>query len=159
LIHRNKSETKLHYADRLIWHGKTALRWLKTHKRLITAKAGPSPYNIAVRDHRWELRYGLRLKHEIYIASLPTIAHRSLWLCLHPHESSNWYDRDSGGNSHYGGLQMTKDWMGIIKGYPYFYSPEQQMNAAETGYRNSGYSRAWLWGQWGQTLGFCTRYI
>lgn len=64
MLKRTKHETKLHYANRLVWHGKTALRWIKTHRRYVLAEVGPSPYKSLVRDHRWELKYGLRLKQE-----------------------------------------------------------------------------------------------
>jgi rare lipoprotein A (peptidoglycan hydrolase) len=64
LIQRSKHETKLHYAHRLIWHGTTALKWLKQNRRFILAATGPSIYNQQVKGHRWELRYGLRLKKE-----------------------------------------------------------------------------------------------
>jgi hypothetical protein len=83
------------------------------------------------------------------------IPHKALWMCLHRHEALDWYNRDTGHNGHYGGLQMTYRWLGLIPGYAYNLSPFQQMLAAETGYRNSGYSYAWLNGQW-STLGYCS---
>lgn len=86
-------------------------------------------------------------------AALP--AHDSLWECLHRYEASNPFDQDSGRNGHYGGLQMHPGW-----GYGTSYHASDdpwlvQKQSAERGYAASGYSSAWLWGQWGQTLGNC----
>lgn len=74
--------------------------------------------------------------------------HYALWQCIHHHEAGNWYDRDSGHNRHYGGLQMHYNWGYGIRGYAYNYSPAQQIAAAERGYAASGYSTRWLYGQW-----------
>lgn len=84
--------------------------------------------------------------------------HHLLWLCIHGSEAQTWGDRDTGGNGHYGGLQMHPGW-----GYgTSFYASDDpqivQENAAEAGYRASGYSHAWLEGQWGQTIGPCWQY-
>jgi hypothetical protein len=108
---------------------------------------------------KWTRRELRQTRSKLKSVDLSGIAHRSLWLCLHSHEASNWYDRDSGGNGHYGGLQMSKDWLGYFKGYASSFSPEQQMWYAEKGYRDNHYSSGWLWGQWGQTLGYCTHFI
>lgn len=70
-------------------------------------------------------------------------------MCIHRGEG-RWNDPNSGGNGHYGGLQMTSPWG---KGAYYVYradylSAYEQMRKAELGYRASGYSRTWLMGQW-----------
>lgn len=54
---------------------------------------------------------------------------------------------------------MSHNWLGILPGYAYNYTPLQQMAYAERGYRESGYNSDWLWGQWGQTLPYCTKYF
>lgn len=82
------------------------------------------------------------------------IPHKQGWLCLHRYEAIDWFNRDTGGNGHYGGLQMTYKWLGLIPGYAYDLSPFQQMLAAETGFRKSGYDLGWLSGQW-STYGLC----
>lgn len=82
--------------------------------------------------------------------------HAAGWLCIHASEGA-WGSTNP--NGHYNGLQMTYDWMGIIHGNPNNYSPTQILWAAETGYKNSGYSRRWLEGQWGQTIGPCWHYF
>lgn len=94
-------------------------------------------------------------------------AHHLLWLCIHGtpslgtpigHEASSWSNDDTGHNGHYGGLQMTWSWLGIFTGPANQYTQLQQENFAEEGYRDSGYSHAWLGGQWEQTIGPCWRY-
>jgi rare lipoprotein A (peptidoglycan hydrolase) len=62
MIHRGKHESKIHYANRLIWHAKTAIKFLKTNKRYVIITAGRSAYREQLRDHRWLVRYGKSLK-------------------------------------------------------------------------------------------------
>jgi len=76
------------------------------------------------------------------------IAHLSLWLCIHKTEAGDWHNRDTGHNGHYGGLQMHPGWGYGTSYYASDDSAEEQMAAAERGYRASGYSRSWLLGQW-----------
>jgi hypothetical protein len=78
-------------------------------------------------------------------------------MCIHGGEG-NWDDPNSGGNGHYGGLQMTPGWLGYFSGTANHYTQLQQEWYAEQGYRDSGYSRSWLNGQWGQTIGPCWTY-
>lgn len=74
--------------------------------------------------------------------------HHQLWLCIHQHEAGSWHDHDSGGNGHYGGLQMSYNWLRIVSGDAGYMSEPQQEWAAETGYRLNGYHSWWLEGQW-----------
>jgi hypothetical protein len=74
--------------------------------------------------------------------------HHALWTCIHSHEARDWHDRDSGGNGHYGGLQMHPGWG---YGTSYYASDDSQLTqewAAERGYQANGYSHVWLLGQW-----------
>ncbi len=82
------------------------------------------------------------------------IAHESLWLCIHRREGA-W--NANTGNGFYGGLQMTYGWDGLV-GNAALLSPTEQMRAAETGYRRSGYSVSWLEGQWPHTSPPCLAY-
>ena len=72
-------------------------------------------------------------------------AHHQLWLCIHAREAGSW----SATNGQYrGGLQMHLGW-----GYGSSYDAAQdsqwrQETSAERAYAASGYSRAWLSGQW-----------
>jgi hypothetical protein len=79
-------------------------------------------------------------------AALP--AHHNLWMCIHSREAGSWGDPDSGGNGHYGGLQMHPGWGHGTAYYASESSQATQEQAAEEGYRESGYSRSWLLGQW-----------
>jgi hypothetical protein len=156
---------ELALAEQTVKHAKDVLGFLHTNPL-----AGTSSSRLQVRrDYAWLLRFGLaeraRALARIQAATLP--AHHLLWLCIHGtpslgtpvgHEASTWYDRDSGGNGHYGGLQMHAGWG---YGTSYHASDDSQLvqeRAAENAYRSTGYSRAWLEGQWGQTVGPCLRY-
>lgn len=88
------------------------------------------------------------------LSSTPSILHRALWLCIHSREGA-WNAQT--GNGFYGGLQMTYGWDGLVRNAALL-SPIAQMRAAETGYRRSGYSRAWLEGQWPNTSPPCLGY-
>lgn len=70
--------------------------------------------------------------------------HHNLWVCIHNHEGS-W---DNHGPGHYGGLQMTWNWMGVIHGDAGNLSEAQQEWAAETAWKENGYGYSFLEGQW-----------
>jgi hypothetical protein len=74
-------------------------------------------------------------------------------MCIHSREGA-WNDE---GAPYYGGLQMSYGWDGLVTDAALL-SPEQQMAAAETGYRQSGYSTAWLEQQWPNTSPPCLAY-
>jgi len=108
--------------------------------------------------HRWQaaLRYLIRVRDHAYsilhppppkpVISWPP--HHGLWMCIHDHEAGDWQNNDTGGNGHYGGLQMHPGWG---YGTSYYASADSQYTqewAAERGYQASGYSRSWLLGQW-----------
>jgi hypothetical protein len=105
---------------------------------------------------RWslpKLRAVVRQLHPVRPAmpsALPP--HESLWLCIHGGEGA-W--NANTGNGYYGGLQMTYGWLGLIPGRASDLSPLQQMWAAETGYRQAGFSQSWLFGQWPNTSPPC----
>lgn len=99
------------------------------------------------------------------LAALP--AHHALWMCIHGDpayrhggggEAGSWDNADTGGNGHYGGLQMHPYWGYGTSKYASNDSQAVQERAAESGYAASGYSRVWLNGQWGQTMGPCWGY-
>lgn len=101
-------------------------------------------------DRLWIRRQGRARR----LASRPTISHLRLWLCIHSREGA-W--NANTGNGFYGGLQMTYGWDGLVTNAALL-SPRAQMVAAETGYRRSSYSRAWLLGQWPGTAPPCLAY-
>lgn len=97
-----------------------------------------------------------RQKAASRLRAQPRIAHLRLWLCIHRREGA-WNDS---GDPYWGGLQMSRPWG---KGSYYVYradllSPTEQMRKAELGYRASGYSSAWLEGQWPNTSPPCLGY-
>ena len=135
-----------------MWHGKTALKWLKNNHRFIIASVGHDTYRVQVRDHRWELRYGLRLKHEVYLATLP--AHYNGWICIHNGEAS-WTDD---GSPYYGGLQMSEGWMGVVY-HANLLSPLVQMQLAERVSALHGFTYAFMHQQWPNTFPPCSGYF
>jgi hypothetical protein len=78
----------------------------------------------------------------------PLPPHHMLWMCIHGHEAADWQNHDTGHNGHYNGLQMHWNWGYGISGDPSRYTQSQIEQAAERGYRASGFSRGWLYGQW-----------
>jgi hypothetical protein len=104
---------------------------------------------------RWTTRNLARTLAAIRARAHPAVGHLSGWLCIH-HGEGAWNSQT--GNGYYGGLQMTYGWMGLVANAALL-SPSQQMAAAETGYRRSGYSHAWLSGQWPNTYPPCAGYF
>jgi len=110
----------------------------------------PRPYGGSARSPscayvRWAVRLW-RARAATLADTLPP--HHLLWMCIHGHEAADWHNPDTGHNGHYGGLQMHPGWG---YGTSYLASADSQYVqewAAERGYRVSGYSRAWLLGQW-----------
>lgn len=106
----------------------------------------------AVCTHANRMRHSLTVLRAVQaqIAESAWPEHHALWTCEHSHEASDWHNQNTGGNGHWGGLQMTKPWGA---GVYYLADPAdatqlQQERAAEAGYRASGYSHTWLLGQW-----------
>jgi hypothetical protein len=92
-------------------------------------------------------------------------SHLALWRCIagYPGARTDGTTGESGGysgasnGSHFNVLQMTMPW-GTGSYYvadPTKLSAGQIISAAERGYAANRYSRGWLYGQWGQTVGNC----
>lgn len=73
--------------------------------------------------------------------------HHALWGCI-AHYESGGDPHNPGNGSHFGYLAMSWGWLGLISGNPSTHSQMEQEWAAEIGYRNSGYSYSFLYGQW-----------
>jgi hypothetical protein len=120
-------------APRALHAADGTVRFFENHPRLMHGRTRPVALAAIARAHAtWQ-----RL-----------VPHLPLWLCIHGHEAQDWANRDTGGNGHYGGLQMHPRY-----GYGTSYHASDdpmvvQVYAAETAYRVSGYSRSWLLGQW-----------
>ncbi len=104
-------------------------------------------------EHRWSTRR-IQARRFALAHHVSTVGHRALWLCIHSREGA--WDAQTG-NGYYGGLQMTYGWDGLV-GNAALLSPAAQMQAAETGYQRSGYSAAWLEGQWPNTSPPCLQF-
>lgn len=75
--------------------------------------------------------------------------HHNLWLCVHRGEG-RWDDPNSGGNGHWGGLQMTPGWGGLPTGATAnnLSQFEQEWLAEHEGAKYS-FAHWWLMQQWG----------
>jgi hypothetical protein len=131
------------------------LRWIRLHRsqplyRLIT----PARYwRGRVKFDLWRMRVDRRTIAEARARlRARVIAHRTLWLCIHSREGA--WDANTG-NGYFGGLQMTAGWFGGPGHLASSDPPAVQMRAAEVQYRASGYSIAWLEGQWPNTSPPC----
>ena len=76
--------------------------------------------------------------------STPFPPHHALWVCIAGHEAG-WHDHGPG---HYGGLQMTWNWMRLIPGDAGDLSQAQQEWAAEKAWSQNNYRYSFLYGQW-----------
>lgn len=101
--------------------------------------------------HRWLHAVATERYHRLYEPKPAPVNNVAGWLCVHSGEA-DWGAQT--GNKYYGGLQMTYGWMGLVSNAALL-SPSQQMAAAETGYRLSGYSDAWMRQQWPNTYPPC----
>ncbi len=77
--------------------------------------------------------------------------HHALWTCIQPYEAS-WHNHGPG---HYGGLQMTWNWLGTktnptkyVNGDAGNMTQAAQEWAAENAWRDYGYTYGFLYGQW-----------
>lgn len=143
---------KVAYFERSIHKDKTVIAWSLKHRRLAGVSSTLRWYRNAL---RWHTNLYAQYNAKLIAASWPP--HHNLWLCIHSNEG-NWDDPNSGNNGHYGGLQMSPGWLGYFKGTADHFSQFQQEWFAEIGYRDSHYSRSWLQGQWGQTIGPCWQH-
>ena len=81
--------------------------------------------------------------------------HLDEWLCIHSHEGG-WNNKDTGHNGHYGGLQMSYDFMRgygpeifTVKGTADNWTPLEQMWVAERAWQTRGFD------PWPETARMC----
>lgn len=132
-------------------HDASVIRFFANHPRLARTTAG----ELALWQVLGHVVQQLRTVQSARVLTSIRPAHYQLWMCIHNREGA-WYDDT--GNGYFNGLQMSYGWLGIVPGNPDNYTPIQIMTYAETGYRQSGYSRAWLEGQWPNTSPPCLQY-
>ena len=121
-----------------------------SHARYVCVRGTGEPKRWHCAASQW---IGAQVAHTRANLRPAVTGHTSLWMCIHSREGA-W--NANTGNGFYGGLQMTYGWLGLIAGRASDLSPSAQMAAAERGYRQSGYSTAWLYGQWPNTAPPCT---
>lgn len=97
--------------------------------------------------HKWMKQASLhRVRYVKYRKSLTGFPpHHSLWVCIGSFEGGV---TSVNPNGHYGMLQMTYNWMGVIKGRASDYSQAVQEWAAEKAWAANGYSYSFLYQQW-----------
>jgi hypothetical protein len=142
-LEKCNSSNRTSCAYRNIRKGTTTLRFLKRHRHVGTSKSRRS----VRRSAKYLIKYG-RLQ-----LGLLRPAHYYGWLCIHSREGS-WNDD---GAPYYGGLQMHEGWGGVHHANEL--SPMEQIRLAEREYRETGYSHAWLAGQWPNTYPPCADYF
>lgn len=164
-------QEQVKYYNANILHAQNTLHWFHSQAGswALDGKRYPAAYSVAQRQilfHVRLLKAATRKLNEVKAKLQPKLpAHYAGWMCIHgdqhyrhaPGGEGAWYATNP--NGHYNGLQMTINWMGVISGNPNNYTPIQILWAAETGYKNSGYSSQWLQGQWGQTISPCWQYF
>lgn len=136
--HMSKLENRL-VQQKINWH----------HARYVCNNGANAHKRWACKARIWlrkEYRQTYRILHP-----QPKLSHQAGWLCIHSREGA-W--NANTGNGYYGGLQMTYGWMGQVTRADLL-TPMQQMAAAEGGYWKSGYSDAWMRGQWPNTYPPC----
>lgn len=138
------------YLKAQVWHDRSTLRWYANHPQFHRRTIESASRSVEVRWFNVSLKISLRhlaqVERKLAVPAFPP--HHALWMCIHGHEAGDWHNQDTGHNGHWGGLQMHPGWYG---GPLHLASSDSQMTqewAAERGYRASGYSRAWLYGQW-----------
>ena len=157
---KQRPQAQLRCGGLNVHYGASTLRFLHNHPLAGTWKSRHKLHKTSA----FLIRYGN--KHTEHALSR-LISHRVGWECIHSREG-DWQD---GGWPFWGGLQMgswfLSTYMGInspsgVSGPNGWYnapSPEQQMRAAENGYKRSGYSSSWLASQWPNTYPPCTGYF
>jgi hypothetical protein len=154
------TQQKIIVLEKQIHKDKCIIRFWKNHRELASTNA-PMPYKARIQTHWARVSLRIARKHLRQLMVTPRVTttryvsggkgfppHHALWLCLHSVEAGSWQDHNSGGNGHYGGLQMHYNWGYGIVGDAGNYSQTEQEWAAERGYRASGYSSSFIYGQW-----------
>lgn len=124
-------------------HDRQVIQFFKHHPRLAATPAGGRVLSKLLPRLTAELDKARALQ----AAATAWPVHHALWVCINRYESrGNWAGVNP--NGHYGGLQMSYGWLGLISGRADQLSQLEQERAAEEGYRRSGYLESFLWGQW-----------
>lgn len=145
------AKVELTCGHRAFHYDASKARWIKHHTtryRVLFAR----PIKHSLGFYQWRMRVDrgwIRQAHRrLYrpIASAPAgfPPHHALWVCLGSVEGSPTSDN----GSHFGMLQMTYNWMGLIKGKASWYPQVVQEWAAEKAYAENHYSPSFIYNQW-----------
>jgi hypothetical protein len=145
---RQTPQVQLKCGELNVHHGTTALRFLDSHPQAGTRRSR----RYLAAGSTFLIRYGNR--HTEWALSRMLPPHYNGWNCIHSREGA-W--NSNTGNGYYGGLQAHYGWYGVSR--MDLLSPLQQMWHAERQYKNSGYSHAWLSGQWPNTYPPCAGFF
>lgn len=168
-----------HALARYLYVSRYFLHWRETHyvRYLLAADERMSPcsatgvlepanYCWYAKAARWTQRELSETEKKLALTMLPS--HIALWRCIagYPGARPGGGTGESGGyqgasnGTHFNVLQMTMPW-GEGSYYvadPIHATADSVIAAAERGYAANGYSRSWLTGQWGQTVGPCLSF-
>lgn len=132
-----------------ISHARHVIAFFEHHPRQAATRAGQKALIGAahVLDSAVRSLQAVKAAREAAAAEYPP--HHALWVCIHGYEGS-WDSRAglTDPYQHYGGLQMTWNWMKLIPGNAGNLSQAQQEWAAEKAWAENGYSYSFLSGQW-----------
>lgn len=133
-------------------HDQQIIAFFLHHPKLAATPAG--------QRELWKILHRLSVQlRTLQVTRAAQPAHLALWRCIEQGESGgdgvHPGSETASNGSHFNVLQMTNPWAGIN---PIGLSYTAIEQAAESQYAASGYSRAWLNGQWGQTIGPCWAY-
>ena len=140
---------QLALAQQTAHHARDVLGFLRAHPHAGTARSRAH----VRRDYRWLLTFALAKAKAAALHLWPP--HHALWLCISHREGGI---RSVNPNGHFGMLQMHAGWG---YGTSYHASDDSQLVqewSAERGYRASGFSLRWLYGQWGADAGCFASY-
>lgn len=129
--------------------------WIKHHTSITTGETAANlpitaQWRNRLKFHLWMVRRArgwiteanARLTKQA-LGTFPP--HHALWVCIGNNEGS---PTSVNPNGHYGMLQMTYNWLRLIKGRASDYSQAVQEWAAEKGYQANHYSQSFLIDQW-----------
>lgn len=121
-------------------------RFFGTHPALAGTAPGRRALAHAAATVRWRLRAAETVRG---LLAPPWPPDHALWICIQSHEAS-WHSRAgvTDTSQHYGGLQMTWNWMRIINGNAGDYPQRVQEWAAHRAWVANGRSYSFLVQQW-----------
>jgi hypothetical protein len=135
------TRAKVVWLRRQIAKDRSMIRFWR-HHRFLAVLFYPAVSAADVRWARTSLRIASRNLARLTADRWPP--HHALWLCISRFEGGVTSDN----GSHYGMLQMSYDWMGVIKGKASDYPQVVQEWAAEHAWAENHYSASFLYGQW-----------